>query len=73
MICKSRKSKGIIGDNVTEKRFFSKNSFKLKARTIHKDTKSYSYHNRAVFLPQLCNLLTTAMLFSYHSCGKITA
>ena len=73
MICKSRKSKGIIRDNVTEKRFFTKNSFNFRARTIHKDTKSYSYYNRAVFLPQLCNLLTTAMLFSYHGCGKITA
>lgn len=35
MICKSRKSKGIIRDNVTEKRFFTKkNRIKSKNKRI---------------------------------------
>ena len=73
MICKSRKSKGIIRDNVTEKRFFTKNSFNFRLelstrilKAILTTTVLFSYHSYA-------NLLTTAMLFSYHGCGKITA
>lgn len=68
MICKSRKSKGIIRDNVTEKRFFSKNSFKLRLelstrilKAILTTTVLFSYHSYAT-LPQQCYFLTTAVV-----------
>ena len=60
MICKSRKSKGIIRDNVTEKRFFSKNSFNFRLelstrilKAILTTTVLFSYHSYATCLPQL--------------------
>ena len=52
MICKSRKSKGIIRDNVTEKRFFTKNSFNFRLELSTRILKA---------------ILTTTVLFSYHS------
>ena len=70
MICKSRKSKGIIRDNVTEKRFFfSKNSFKFRLelstrilKAILTTTVLFSYHSYATCLPQQCYFLTTAVV-----------
>ncbi len=69
MICKSRKSKGIIRDNVTEKRFFSKNSFKFRLelstrilKAILTTTVLFAYHSYATCLPQQCSFLTTAVV-----------
>lgn len=69
MICKSRKSKGIIRDNVTEKRFFTKNSFNFRLelstrilKAILTTTVLFSYHSYATCLPQQCYFLTTAVV-----------
>ncbi|QBJ19089.1 hypothetical protein DWX51_14220 [Bacteroides uniformis] len=69
MICKSRKSKGIIRDNVTEKRFFTKNSFKFRQtlstnirKAILTTAVLFSYHSYATCLPQQCYFLTTAVV-----------
>lgn len=55
MICKSRKSKGIIRDNVTEKRFFSKNSFKFRLELSTRILKGINILNGTTFYQKIDN------------------
>ena len=61
MICKSRKSKGIIRDNVTEKRFFTKNSFNFRLELSTRILKAI------LTTTVLFSLASTAMQLAYFS------